>query len=226
MKTPLKIINLFFAAIMLLNFSCKSDDDAVEPEVILPTITLSNADYNTLFLSLGQTDAPTVDWNGDTGIFSLGAPIPGFSVDENTGIVSWDRSIQIGNNEVELIATNSNGFASITITVHNQFRGDFHGGYNNDPNSTSVANNFEMDFYADGSMNVDDLGSGSLGTGTWTHDGPIITSVYSYDGGTTYYTIVVTLNHTNTTAEIIGFWSSGETLQDPADGYIALDVST
>lgn len=222
MKTSLKIFNLFFAAIMLLNFSCKSDDDSAE--VILPVLTMSNMSYDTTFFSTGQTDAPTVNWNGNVGTFSLGAPIPGFSVDENTGVVSWDRSIFIGSNEIELIATNSNGFDSIVITVYNQFMGDFHGAYNNDPNSTIVANNFEMTFNNNGTMSVND--SGSIGTGTWTHDGPIITSVYSYNGGASYYTVVVTLSHTNTTAEIIGYWSSGETLQDPANGYIALDQST
>jgi hypothetical protein len=226
MKTSLKIFNLFFLAIMLLNFSCKSDDDSTDQEIILPTLTMSNVSYNTTFFSTGQTDAPTVDWNGDVGTFSLAAPIPGFSVDENTGDVSWDRSIFIGNNEVELVATNANGFAAIVITIHNQFMGDFHGAYNNNPNSTTVENGFEMNFNENGTMSVYVVGNGNAGTGTWTHDGPIITSVYSYDGGVNYYTIVVALSHTNTTAQITGYWSSGETLQDPADGYIALDASS
>jgi hypothetical protein len=224
MKTTLKVFNLVFVALMLLNFSCKSDDDALEPQVILPNLSMSNTSYSTTFFSTGQTEAPTIDWNGNVGTFSLGAPIPGFSVDENTGVVSWDRSIFIGNNEVELVATNANGFAAIVITIHNQFMGDFHGAYNNNPNSTTVENGFEMTFNDNGTMSVND--SGTIGTGTWTHDGPIITSVYSYNGGTSYYTIVVALSHTNTTAQITGYWSFGETLQDPANGYIALDASS
>jgi hypothetical protein len=224
MKTSLKIFNLLFAAIMLLNFSCKSDDDSIDEEATLPVLTLSNASYDTTFFSTGQTNAPTINWNGNIGTFSLGSPSLGFSVDENTGVVSWDRSISIGSNEVELIATNANGSDSIIITVQNQFMGDFYGNYNYDPNSTSANNYLEMDFNVDGSMGL--IANNTNAIGTWTHSDNIITCVYSYDNNNSFYSMVFTLNHDNTSAQLTGYWSIGETLQDPADGYVYLNPST
>ncbi|MET2986407.1 hypothetical protein [Aureibaculum conchae] len=213
-----KLTKIFALALIFLVFSCSSDDPISEP-----TIAIANTNLTTSFFTEGEVETPTVQWNGDNGTFSLGSNITGTSIDANTGVISWDKSLPIGTNTIEIIATNSAGQTSINVIVENEFSGNFEGGYNSNPNSTEMNNDFEMNFNADGTMNVLDGGS-SEGIGTWTASGDIITSVYSYNGGSSYFTVVTDLVYSETEADITGFWSSGETLADPASGYIKLSI--
>jgi len=217
----LKLTKFFAIAVIFAVFACSSDDDPV----LAPTVTLDNADLTATFFTEGQVEVPTVEWNGNVGTFSLESNITGTSVDTNTGVISWDKSLPLGMNTIQLKASNSAGYTSINVTVENEFSGNFDGNYNSDPNSTDTTNSFEMNFNADGTMMAIDGGS-SEATGTWSISGNTITSVYSYNSGSSYFTVVTDLLHSETAADITGFWSSGETLSDPACGYIKLDIES
>jgi len=200
-------------------FACSNDDD--DKPALAPTVTLASTDLKTSFFTEGATEAPTVNWNGNVGVFSLDSNITGVSVDANTGVISWDKSLLIGTYDIKLIATNSDGQASIDIALESQFAGNFDGAYNTDPTSTDLTTDFELDFNADGTM-VARSGGGSDGPGTWTKSGNTITSVYSYTNGNTYFTVVADLTYSSTEATIAGLWSGGQTLADPARGYTKL----
>ncbi len=42
-----------------------------------------------VFQSVGESTAPTVEWNGEVGTFSLKNPTDGISVDPNSGVLTW-----------------------------------------------------------------------------------------------------------------------------------------
>lgn len=222
MKT-FKLTYLLLLTFLATVFSCSSDDDTATPEVMVPTLSLSNANLTTAFFTEGQTEAPSVIWNGNTGLFTLGSTIAGTSVDASTGIISWNKLLPLGSNTIQLVATNSAGQTSVNVTIDNQFSGNFDGGYNSDPSSTTTSFDFEMNFNADGTMTAID-GGASEAPGTWTRSGNTITSVYSYDGGVSFFTVVTDLAYSETEATHTGFWSSGQTLSDPADGYLTLSI--
>jgi len=213
------ILTKIFALVLIFSVvACSSDDS--DP-VLAPTIALTNTDFITPFFTEGATEAPNVNWNGNTGSFSLDSNITGISVDASTGIISWDKSLPIGTNSFKLLAINSAGQKSIDIALENEFSGNFDGAYNSDPLSTDVNSNFELNFNADGTMMAIDNGS-SEGIGTWTKSGNTITSIYSYNDGNSFFTVVTDLTYSSTEATIAGLWSNGETLADPARGYINL----
>jgi len=223
MKTNFKFTKLMVLMVLVISSACNKDDNADIPQVSAPTASLSNPNFTTAFFTAGQTQAPTVNWNGDTGLFSLGTNIPGTTVNVSNGVISWGKSLPLGSNTIQLIASNSEGQTSLEITIDNQFSGNFDGAYNTDPNSTTTDFDFEMNFNADGTLTAIDGGT-SEALGTWTISGTTITSVYSYDAGVSNYTIVTDIMHSETEATISGFWSGGETLSDPASGYISLDI--
>jgi len=222
MKT-LKFNKLFVLVLLLTTFACSNDDDASAPQVSIPTVSLANANLTTSFFTEGQTDVPTVVWNGNTGLFSLGSSIAGASVNATTGVISWNKALPLGSNTIQLVATNSAGQTSINVTIDNQFSGNFDGAYNNDITSTTADFDFEMNFNADGTMMAIDAGI-SQAPGTWTRSGSTITSVYSYDDGNSFFTVVTDLVYSETEANQTGFWSPGETLADPASGYMELAI--
>ncbi|NNF26845.1 MAG: hypothetical protein HKO53_11465 [Gemmatimonadetes bacterium] len=184
-------------------------DDPAEPTVEVPTVTFAATSLTTPFLTAGTTAAPTVEWNGDTGTFALAAAVQGVTVDATTGVVSWDPSLAIGVSTVDVVATNSAGSTTVSLMIDSEFQGAFSGGYNNDPTMQTTPNAFDMTFNADGTMSVSD--GGSAGEGTWTRSGTTVTSVYSYDGGTNFFTVEGDVTHTATDAELEGFWYVGDT---------------
>lgn len=108
--------------------------------------------------------------------------------------------------------------------IQDTFLGNYIGGYNQDPNSTELNSlNFKMNFNADGTLHVTDT-NGSEADGDWTQAGNEITSVYSYDNGNSFFTVKVDLTSIDNETYLTGYWSSGETLSDPADGYLKLTL--
>jgi len=213
MFTKLVALLIIFSAV-----ACSSDDS--EP-VLAPSTTVTNTELTTPFFTEGETDAPTINWNGNVGLFSLGSNITGVSVDATTGIISWDKSLPLGTNTIQLIAINSAGQVSTDIILENQFSGNFDGAYNTDPSSTDVDLNFELNFNLDGTMEAK-TSETNIAIGTWTKSGNTITSVYSYNDGASFFTVVTDLTYSSTEATITGLWSGGETLADPARGYTKL----
>jgi len=220
MKTLFKLTLIVLSVTI---FSCSNDDDSTSTQITIPIVSFSNPNITTPFFTDGQTEVPSVSWNGNIGLFSLASNIPGTSVDTNTGIISWSKALPIGSNTIQLVATNSAGQTSVNVIIDNQFSGNFDGNYNYDPNSTSITGtSFEINFNADGTAEVFDFGSPAIGT--WTRVSNTMTIVYSYDSGVNFYTVVADVSHSETDATITGYWSDGEILTDPAFGYLELEL--
>ncbi len=219
-KKQSKFINLLALIFLVTTFSCSSDDDGAVVQISAPTIELSNTNLITNFFTEGETDIPIVNWNGNTGIFSLASNISGVSVDVNTGMVSWSKSLSLDLNSIELIATNSAGQASINITIDNQFSGNFDGAFNSDPTSIVTTIPFEMNFNSDGTMVA--IGT-SEAPGIWTMSGNTITTNYVTSGGNDI-TAVLDLTYSDIDATLTGFFSTGITLSNPPTGYMALAI--
>lgn len=135
-------------------FNCSKDEESME-EVMLPTVVYETTSYESKFLTEGSTLEPVVNWNGNIGLFSLRPEGLGFSIDSASGVVSWDKTIDLGVNIIEVIAENTAGKVLIEVTVDNIFQGSFKGGFNYDPNSNEITNKefYTYDFDPSGVVN-------------------------------------------------------------------------
>ena len=81
--------NLFYVlTLMALVFttSCSKDDKTdVAPSE--STITYTTTSFDATFYSSGSSDAPTVNWFGNTGSFSLEEEIVGLTINSSTGVL-------------------------------------------------------------------------------------------------------------------------------------------
>lgn len=157
---------LFILVITLICFSCGTDMD--------DKLTVSPpSDFHYLgglpipFYTHGDSDLPSINWGNEVGLFSLNALYTGISVNSSTGIISWNENLPLGENTIQVNATNSVGTAIATVLAYHQFGGHFNGGYNMDPNSTVVSlANLNITFNVDGTMSITD--SGNTVMGTWS----------------------------------------------------------
>ena len=120
-------------SVLPILFNCSKDDSQI---ISAPTVSFASTNFETIFFKSGNTSAPTVNWNAEQGTFSLSSTIKGVTVNSTSGVVSWTKELPLGINTIELLASNSAGQMSTTITVENIFQGTFKGGYNGNPNST------------------------------------------------------------------------------------------
>lgn len=108
MKKYISIIAIFFLV------SCSNDDDTINNI----TVNYQKDLYITSFLKIGKTDTPQVNWYNNTGNFSLKEKLKGFSIDETTGQIFWDKTAHAGSNLLTVIAKNNNSTKEIPIEVY------------------------------------------------------------------------------------------------------------
>lgn len=202
MKT-MKFLTVAILSIFIFT-SCSKDDSADVQEPQPPQSgSPINFSYNTpqvdiAFYSAGSISAPNVDWNGETGTFSLQGTYQGVTINSTTGILSFNKELPLGETVVNVKAENSHGFTTAQVELKHSFEGNFAGGWNNDPTSPVLTNfGLLMNFNADGTMTVN--ASGDIGSGSWylipnggngqikatfTFDGSAI--AYSFYGDVTY----------------------------------------
>lgn len=212
----------FFAIMAVIALgSCSSDDDS---GIVGPNLSFNEVSFETPFFTEGNTETPSLNWNGEVGTLSLGNEIQGVSLNTTDATISWDKSLPVGISNIQLLATNSAGVHSVNIQIDNQFIGDFIGGYNSDPNSEELNFDFELKFNADGTMNVMEGGE-SIASGTWTLSGTTFTSVYEYNNNGGIYSLIMDIIHTDTEARIEGFWYDGDDpVEGNEEGFIKLDL--
>ncbi|WP_417873849.1 hypothetical protein [Xanthomarina gelatinilytica] len=165
LNNTLKMIAL--ALIATLTFSCSKDDDA--PSVEAPTLAYST-NIEATFFTAGSSAAPTINWNGEQGTFSLtSAPINGLTVNENTGVLSYAKILPPGEHNLEVTATNSTGSNSTTVTVKNTFQGTFSGLYDGEVDGEigSPFYDIEMEFHPNGSITGAFIGGSISFNGNW-----------------------------------------------------------
>lgn len=213
--------NLFLSLIALLFFASCSDDAVV----LGPSdFSYAKATFDIEFYTSGQTGTPSIDWNGSVGTFGLADSYPGVSINSTTGVVSWNKGLSLGSNAIQIIATNADGSLTITITLRNNFSGSFSGGYNYDPNSTtvSVGDNYKLIFAEDGSMTAMDFSSEASGSYVINSMGDL-TAQYLYTGSTDSIYITGSVTYSNIQNPVLdGLW--GNNANNPNTGYYKVDL--
>ena len=188
--------------ISTLLISCGlTDDDEV---VLAPSLTYPSTNLSAIFFEEGNSQAPTLTWNGNQGTISIANSIEGLSINSTTGVLNWEKQLQPGDFTFDVIATNSAGQTTVNFNLSNSLEGTFTGTY-------SGSSFFEFEFNSDGTLivganNEDDP---DVGSGTWQLNNGTLTADYTYDVGNDDYSLSGTLNQTNTQVVYTGNWYSG-----------------
>ncbi|WP_299259317.1 hypothetical protein [uncultured Aquimarina sp.] len=177
--------------LFLIINACNNDDDTNGLRIVYEENFIE-----TFFLEAGETLPPAVNWSGERGIFSATtlpntAPDDLFnrsnlSIDEQTGVLSWDRSIPLGETEIFITASNSIESTTVIVTIKNTFiEGLFYGGFNNDVNDNSNASfdSGSINFTKEGTAGLLGINDGDIFSmeGTWTIDESIMTVNFDTD---------------------------------------------
>ncbi|MDH7446251.1 hypothetical protein [Aquimarina sp. 2201CG14-23] len=188
MKTIKYILGLLF--FVIIN-ACNNDDDANSLRIEYEKTFIENT-----FLETGETPAPIVNWLEEKGSFtatsmlgSKGDDLVGrvVFIDEETGVLSWNRSFPIGERDIYITAANSSQTATVTITIKNTFtEGFFVGGFNNDtseePDISTIMNDTFLILSKEGNVALSSSSENDvsfIGTGTWIADDSNITINYT-----------------------------------------------
>ena len=216
---------LLIATVVFASCSDK-EDDPVPAAPIGPDLAYAETKFETTFHSTGNTGLPTLKWNGEIGNLSLSTSTPGVYINSANGTVSWTKSLPLGTNMITAVAINSTGQKAVTIEIANEFQGELIGAYNGNPDSEDLPEDgFAINFEADGSVVVDNYGWDTA-IGTWARDENTITAVYSYDGGSSFYTVSAELIYNNQKASLKGYWYSGDqVLEANKEGYIVINLN-
>jgi len=195
----LKVKHVILVLILVTTIACGKDDPL--PEVNIPTVSYASPSMEAQFFKEGQSTAPTVNWNNNQGLFSLATAIEGLTINASTGVLNWTKALPEGEHAVEVIAKNSAGQTSISLTLKNALQGQFIGVFD----SVEI---FKVKLIADGSIEViagnDDS---NLATGTWSVDGNSVKADYSYSHGD--WSFKGTLTQTESKVTLIGDYYSG-----------------
>ena len=159
----MKNIILVLLTSIALFTSCTDPDDLI---AVPPSDFYYLGSLPIPFYTNGNSGLPNINWGNEIGFFNLNSSYTGVSLDNTTGILSWNENLPLGNNTIQVTATNSAGAAIATVLFQHQFSGQFNGGYNNNPNSTTITTtNLNITFNVDGTLSITD--SGTTVNGTW-----------------------------------------------------------
>lgn len=205
---------------LMISVSCETDDN--DTGATDPVIFIMNDEYSTNFHTPGESDTPTIEWNGSPGTFSITQPIEGLTINADSGKLSWDRTMPIGDLEVEIKATNREGKMSMTsITIHNMFAGTFIGGFNEDVNSNILSTEHTTIMrWDEPSDHIGQMGQ-IISTGMWTRNGSQVKWGYPLEDGRTIW-FCATLVYDNSQAFLSGFISFTNDFTNP-DGLFNLN---
>ena len=117
--------NILVLLTTCLFWACSKSD---EGSIAAPEVNY-NQELTATFFTAGKSDPPEVDWNGNVGQFGLNNIVEGISINEETGVIAWGKSLPLGSHNLEVIAFNDAGSTFITIAIKNELEGNFKGSY-------------------------------------------------------------------------------------------------
>jgi len=112
---------------MLLFLSCKDDDPTINPPILSYAESAIEVDFN----NKGSIMPNIFNWEGETGTIQLMNSVSGVDIDQNTGELSWDINLPLGESEIDIMVSNSAGNATFNITINHLFHGTFAGTIDN-----------------------------------------------------------------------------------------------
>ena len=159
--------------------SCSSDKD--DTTVSAPSDFYYPGETPISFYTHGSV-APNIDWRNETGTYALDMTYTGVSLDETTGVLSWNEDLPLGSNIVLVTATNSAGNATTSPNLLHQFSGHFNGAYNTDANpSTPTTVNMNITFNVDGTLSITDNATTTSGTWLFNPAGKLFCSYDTFE---------------------------------------------
>jgi len=222
MKTNVKTIYLAVVTLLVLTLtSCGGDDS---PTVKSPTIAYDNPDIEATFNQAGST-TPTIDWNNDTGtielIESYTGGIPGLSISNASGKITWTKGLGEGMWIFDVEATNSAGTTIVEMSIDNTLQGTFTGTYD-------TTDFFQVVFAKDHTViiNANDAFIPDTATGTWSisNNNTILVN-YIYDDGGSHYSLKGQLIRDGITPKYQGNWYyEYDAIETNLGGTIELDM--
>ncbi len=187
-----------------------------ENEIIKESISLEydNTIYYSTFYSLGATDTPQVNWQGETGIFRLEASdtiASNVSVDSISGVIKWNNFLPLGAHSIDIEASNSQSSTIASLEINNQFSGRFQGGLSADLEPEFFPNKMFVQFNSDNKFLVESVFE-TVGNGNWWLDEEGTLKVTYTNSETKKKTSLFTTEIIAEESEafIMGFWIEGE----------------
>jgi len=163
--------------------ACSNDDDTITGI----RVTYAETKIENIFFEEGETLPPVVDWNGEEGTFSSSSEIVtngDVKIDKDTGVISWNSYILLGEVEIDIEVANSSHKTMVKVVINTVFKGGvFAGGYNNDtsdePDYSNINVEYYIHFFDDGTLTLSKPDAPAFsGNGTWQSDGPDISIKY------------------------------------------------
>lgn len=199
--------------LLAMIFSCTKSDET--QQVGAPEVSYSQNVYQIPFHTEGISTAPTIEWNGDVGLFSLQKAVPGVSIDFQTGVLTWDGTLPIGENNIVVIAVNEARAVQAFVSLSHDFSGNFQGELEF-PNFDPILP-FDLNFETNGSATVSIGENGAPSDfGFWTMTGNTISGQYSWSDDLGPYLIEGTLTTTEAGAYIEGRFAEGPVNEENA----------
>ncbi len=109
-------------AVCLL-WACSNSDEDI---IAIPQISYGK-ELKATFYTTGKSNLPETNWNGHVGKFGMQQTIQGLSINESTGVLSWNKSLPPGNHTINVIAYNNAGMTMTPVTLENPLIGTFSG---------------------------------------------------------------------------------------------------
>lgn len=177
----MKAFKIFLLLVLIFGVGCSSDDD--ENSLTGIRFEYATTTIETTFLNDGSYAPVILDWSGDVGTFSMSSPSEilrrgHIVIDENTGVISWQSNLPLGEWLLIVEARNSTSSATIEITFSNKFvKGLFVGGFledtSDEPDYSMILNEYVLTLKEDSTFLAENFDNSDLDfEGTWEADGP------------------------------------------------------
>ena len=209
MKTRKSFSMIFLCC--LLSACSKSEDANMAPQ-------LSYAqNLVTPFYTSGNSAPPSIEWFGDQGKFGLDSDVEGVSIDPQSGVVSWDRTLPLGTNLVEVLAFNNSGVSLATLQIENQFQGMFEGLFDTFITIDGEPVPLKLAFNADGSCSYEYFQASE--EGNWEMDDDTLNASFFFAGDTNPLFMRAVVINTTEEAYIEGFIGTNLSIQENLSGF-------
>ena len=200
-----RIHHLLFFLLLCLAQSCEQIAELTgDASIDAPEVAYATTNYTATFYTAGSSSAPSVDWNGDQGTFSLGTDVEGLSVNSTTGQLQWTKVLPVGTHEVEVVVANSEGQVVVPITVENLPAGTFTG-------TDSRGFYWSITFMNDGTaaVRLNNKNSPDPATATYELTGIDLEGTVTYDDNSSVFAITGRFMLSASKAVFDGEWYNG-----------------
>ncbi len=205
MKRKFSTLVLLFGII----YSCSKSDDVGPPQFAYAQ------PLEACFFQEGNSLAPSVDWNGDQGQFALQDLVESVTLDAQTGVISWDKTLAPGLSNFSVLASNQAGTRSTTVSIENILVGNFGGSYSLGGSSYDLDLNFTKD--GTGTLVVHGPAFRQI-EGSWTIEDGLFTGEFQDPEDSFTYFMDGELTITKTGAKIAGTFTA-------SNGYVFIPGS-